>query len=208
MSYNHPIPDAPIALSMLPREESPAASDLIYLVKPNNPIGQRSKAVKAGNLMPHSTGWVSVDDIALTVVGTESTLGSVTIPKGWGGRFSIKFKITTAYGAATGQAGIVQNFKFQAVDTDFATDENTEWHQRVVCNSSSTVEDDGTGQGVYTNWSASVDIPLSTRTDDYSERTIAFKMAPRDNLGVPWNLTEIEIKADVYPIFGDFTFDE
>lgn len=45
MPYNRQIPDAPIALSMLPRDEIPAASDLIYLVKPNNPIGQRSKAV-------------------------------------------------------------------------------------------------------------------------------------------------------------------
>lgn len=50
MPYNRQIPDAPIALSMLPRDESPAASDLIYLVKPNNPIGQRSKAVELSAL--------------------------------------------------------------------------------------------------------------------------------------------------------------
>lgn len=50
MPYNHPIPDAPIALSMLPRDESPAASDLIYLAKPNAPIGQRSKAVELSAL--------------------------------------------------------------------------------------------------------------------------------------------------------------
>lgn len=50
MPYDRQIPDAPIALSMLPRDESPAASDLIYLVKPNNPIGQRSKAVELSAL--------------------------------------------------------------------------------------------------------------------------------------------------------------
>lgn len=50
MSYRHSIPDAPIALSMLPRDERPAASDLIYLVKPGNPIGQRSKAVELSAL--------------------------------------------------------------------------------------------------------------------------------------------------------------
>ena len=50
MPYNRQIPDAPIALSMLPRDESPAASDLIYLVKPNAPIGQKSKAVELSTL--------------------------------------------------------------------------------------------------------------------------------------------------------------
>lgn len=50
MPYFRQIPDAPIALSMLPRDESPAASDLIYLAKPNAPIGQRSKAVELSAL--------------------------------------------------------------------------------------------------------------------------------------------------------------
>lgn len=50
MPYDRRIPDSPIALSMLPRDESPAASDLIYLVKPNNPIGQKSKAVELSAL--------------------------------------------------------------------------------------------------------------------------------------------------------------
>ena len=45
MSYNHPIPDAPIALSMLPRAEELDRDDLMYLVKPNNPIGQRCKSL-------------------------------------------------------------------------------------------------------------------------------------------------------------------
>lgn len=50
MPYDRQIPDAPIALSMLPRDESPAASDLIYLIKPNAPIGQKSKAVELSTL--------------------------------------------------------------------------------------------------------------------------------------------------------------
>ena len=41
MPYNHPIPDAPIALSMLPRLEDLQDGDLIYMVRPTNPIGQR-----------------------------------------------------------------------------------------------------------------------------------------------------------------------
>lgn len=50
MPYNRQIPDAPIALSMLPRDENPSASDLIYLVKPNAPIGQKSRAVELSTL--------------------------------------------------------------------------------------------------------------------------------------------------------------
>lgn len=45
MSYNHPIPDAPIALSMLPRVEELDRDDLMYLVKPDNPIGRRCKSL-------------------------------------------------------------------------------------------------------------------------------------------------------------------
>lgn len=50
MPYDRQIPDAPIALSMLPRDESPEASDLIYIAKPNATIGQRSKAVELSAL--------------------------------------------------------------------------------------------------------------------------------------------------------------
>lgn len=47
MPYNHPIPDAPIGLSMLPQiqAENLNDNDLMYLVVPNNPIGQRCKAL-------------------------------------------------------------------------------------------------------------------------------------------------------------------
>ena len=47
MSYNHPIPDAPAPLSMLPQVQAGnlESDDLMYLVKPDNPIGQRSKSL-------------------------------------------------------------------------------------------------------------------------------------------------------------------
>ena len=44
MPYDRQIPDAPIALSMLPRASSVTKDDLLYLVQPGNNIGQRSKA--------------------------------------------------------------------------------------------------------------------------------------------------------------------
>lgn len=50
MPYNHPIPDAPIAGSMLPRATSVDTSDLLVLIKPNNPLGQRNKSLELGGL--------------------------------------------------------------------------------------------------------------------------------------------------------------
>ena len=44
MPYNHPIPDAPIALSMLPRVGAFHDDDIVYVVQPQNPLGQRCKS--------------------------------------------------------------------------------------------------------------------------------------------------------------------
>lgn len=64
MPYNHPIPDAPIALSMLPRITDPQDTDLIYLVRPTNPIGQRFGAMALGELADFTkglTGWFCLE---------------------------------------------------------------------------------------------------------------------------------------------------
>lgn len=45
MPYNHPIPDAPIAGSMLPRATELTLNDLLVLIQPENPIGQKNKAL-------------------------------------------------------------------------------------------------------------------------------------------------------------------
>lgn len=50
MPYNRQIPDAPIAGSMLPRAASVDPSDLLVLIKPNNPLGQKNKALELGGL--------------------------------------------------------------------------------------------------------------------------------------------------------------
>lgn len=50
MPYDRQIPDAPIALSMLPRLEDLQDTDLIYLVRPTNPIGQKSRSVELSAL--------------------------------------------------------------------------------------------------------------------------------------------------------------
>lgn len=71
MSYNHPIPDAPIGLSMLPQIQAGnlASDNLMYFVVPNNPIGQRCKALALaalaswladGHMGPIKTGEINV----------------------------------------------------------------------------------------------------------------------------------------------------
>ena len=47
MPYDRQIPDAPIALSMLPRAAAAdlKKNDLLYLVKPGNNLGDRCKSL-------------------------------------------------------------------------------------------------------------------------------------------------------------------
>lgn len=56
MSYKHPIPDAPIALSMLPRADQLKAGDLILLTRPDSPLGQRNKVIEAEKLAASDLG--------------------------------------------------------------------------------------------------------------------------------------------------------
>ena len=52
MPYNRQIPDAPIALSMLPRAAAAdlKKNDLLYLVKPGNNLGERCKSLELESL--------------------------------------------------------------------------------------------------------------------------------------------------------------
>ena len=51
MPYNkNQIPDAPIAGSMLPRATEFHDNDILVLIQPNNPIGQRNKSTTLGDL--------------------------------------------------------------------------------------------------------------------------------------------------------------
>lgn len=71
MPYNRRIPDAPIGISMLPQIQAENLNDnnLMYLVVPNNPIGQRCKALALaaladwlanGNMDPIKTSEINV----------------------------------------------------------------------------------------------------------------------------------------------------
>lgn len=69
MPYNRQIPDAPIAGSMLPRAESLTLDDILVLIKPGNPIGQKNKSLELpvladwladGNMGPIKTDEINV----------------------------------------------------------------------------------------------------------------------------------------------------
>lgn len=69
MPYNRQIPDAPIAGSMLPRAETLTLDDLLVLIQPGNPIGQKNKALALsllanwlanGNMGPIKTSEINV----------------------------------------------------------------------------------------------------------------------------------------------------
>ena len=69
MPYNRQIPDAPIAGSMLPRASELTLDDLLVLIQPGNPIGQKNKALVLsmladwladGNMGPIKTGEINV----------------------------------------------------------------------------------------------------------------------------------------------------
>ena len=61
MSYNHPIPNAPIAGSMLPRATDLTLDDLLVLIQPGNPIGRRNRSLALSQLQ--SSGILSKLDV-------------------------------------------------------------------------------------------------------------------------------------------------
>ena len=67
MPYNRQIPDAPIAGSMLPRATELTLEDLLVLIQPGNPIGQKNKAlalsVLANWLADGNMGPIKTDEI-------------------------------------------------------------------------------------------------------------------------------------------------
>ena len=86
MPYNHPIPDAPIAGSMLPRATELTLDDLLVLIQPGNPIGQKNKALTLsllaywlanGNMGPIKTSeinvgastWKNVEGVGPSITG-------------------------------------------------------------------------------------------------------------------------------------------
>ena len=65
MPYNRQIPDAPIAGSMLPRATELTLDDILVLIQPGNPIGQKNKALTLSQLAS-SLANTNLQEITLT----------------------------------------------------------------------------------------------------------------------------------------------
>lgn len=198
MPYNHPIPDAPIALSMLPRITDPQDTDLIYLVRPTNPLGQRSRALELGKLsekfMKASTGWVRIENRALA--GGIETLAKLEVPKGYGGRFEFRFDLAYSDSGAL-PPGYVQDLQIHVFDIDKSTDAVYGQFQRIFHDASGAIT--GSGAVVATHWFGSVDIPGSTRSPLPDVRDIRLQIVLPYADSVLWALQTIKVKAELWP---------
>lgn len=198
MPYDRQIPDAPIALSMLPRLTDLQDTDLIYVVRPTNPIGQRSRALELGKLSERftkaSTGWVSIENRSLA--GGIEALAKLEVPKGYGGRFEFRFDL--AYSdTGTLSPGYVQDLQMQAFDIDKGTDLVVGHYQRIFHNASGAIT--GSGAVVATHWFGSVDVPGSTRSPLPDVREIHLSVVLPYADSILWALQNIKLKAELWP---------
>ena len=103
MPYNRQIPDAPIAGSMLPRATKLTLDDILVLIQPGNPIGQKNKALTLsllanwladGNMGPIKTGkiqvgasaWKNVDGVGPSITDLYSLAAGII-------EAAVKFKV-------------------------------------------------------------------------------------------------------------------
>ena len=198
MPYDRQIPDSPIALSMLPRLEDLQDGDLIYVVRPTNSLGQRSKSMELGKLSERftkaSTGWVSIENRSLA--GGIEALAKLEVPKGYGGRFEFRFDL--AYSdTGTLPLGYVQDLNMQAYDIDKGTDVVTCRLQRIFHDAAGAIT--GAGTAVATHWVGSVDVPDSTRSPLPDVRDIHLSVVLPYGDASLWSLQNIKLKAELWP---------
>lgn len=113
MPYDRQIPDAPIAGSMLPRATELTIDDLLVLIKPNNPIGQKNKSLAlsllASWLADGNMGPINTDEIKV---------GAST----WKNVAGVGPSITDLYSLA---AGIIEAaVKFKVGDSEWVPGNN------------------------------------------------------------------------------------
>lgn len=198
MPYNRQIPDAPIALSMLPRLTDLQDGDLIYVVRPTNPLGQRSRALELGKLSEKftkaSTGWVSIENRSLA--GGIEALAKLEVPKGYGGRFEFRFDMQYS-DTGTLSPGYVQDLTMHAYDIDKGTDLVAEWFQRIFHDAAGAITT--SGPSIATRWSGSVDIPGTTRSPIPDVREIHLSVVLPYGDASLWALQNIKVKAELWP---------
>lgn len=199
MPYNgNNTPDAPMPLSMFPRLTDLQDGDLIYVVRPTNPIGQRSRALELGKLsekfMKASSGWVSIENRSLA--GGIEALAKLEVPKGYGGRFEFRFYMQYS-DTGTLPLGYVQDLQMQAYDIDKGTDVVVGHFQRIFHDDVGAIT--GAGTAVATRWSGSVDVPGTTRSPVPDVREIHLSVVLPHGDATLWALQNIKLKAELWP---------
>lgn len=199
MPYNgNNTPDAPMPLSMFPRLTDLQDGDLIYVVRPTNPIGQRSRALELEKLsekfMKASTGWVSIENRVLA--GGIEAVAKLEVPKGYGGRFEFRFDL--AYSdTGTLLPGYVQDLQIHSFDIDHGADYVIGHFQRIFHDASGAIT--GSGAVVATHWFGSVDVPNSTWATEPDSREIHLRVVLPYGDDTLWALQNIKLKAELWP---------
>ena len=103
MPYNRRIPDAPIAVSMLPRATELTLDDILVLIQPENQIGQKNKALtlslladwladgnmgqfKTGEIQVGASTWKNVEGVGPSITDLYSLAAGII-------EAAIKFKV-------------------------------------------------------------------------------------------------------------------
>lgn len=96
MPYNRQIPNAPIPGSMLPRASDLTLADLLVLIKPNNPIGQRNKSLTLETLSDFlkSVFEDKLEIKELDILGNEDSTAQIPKVSGW--KFETETDITSS----------------------------------------------------------------------------------------------------------------
>lgn len=199
MPYNgNNTPDAPMPLSMFPRLTDLQDGDLIYVVRPTNPIGQRSRALELGKLSEKftkaSTGWVSIENRSLA--GGIEALAKLEVPKGYGGRFEFRFDMQYS-DTGTLSPGYVQDLQMHSFDIDKGTDVVVGHFQRIFHDANGAITT--SGPSIATHWFGSVDVPDSTRSPLPDVREIHLRVVLPYGDASLWALQNIKLKAELWP---------
>lgn len=191
MPYNRQIPDAPLPVSMLPRLDLPSETDLLYVVKTNAPLGERSRSMEFGKLMAlqkFESNWVTPENRGFQV---ETTLAQMVVPKNFGGRFEFKLNlILNVPGPVT--FGKVYEIFAGAIDHDHTEDELFTNYQKIIHDSSGSISGSGNMQQI--NITGYVDVPDTSLPDAPDNRTIDLILSiPQDE--VVWAARDIKVKG-------------
>lgn len=121
MPYNHPIPDAPIAPSMLPRVAAAdlTSQDVLVLTQPGNNPGQKNKGLELGTLFESEVARFGTPEIRSNILEFTGAISQVAYTEiahlDIDPRYDVDFRVWgTSNTATTSQAGNRYEYGFQA----------------------------------------------------------------------------------------------